>query len=65
MVKNGVVIIDIGMGRLNGKICGDVDFEKVKSNNFNDRGEWNIYQTINCKIMTSNVPGFEDVVRPA
>ena len=31
MVKDGVVIIDVGMNRLeNGKLCGDVDFENVK-----------------------------------
>jgi len=30
MIKKGVVIIDIGMGKLNGKICGDVDFKDVK-----------------------------------
>ncbi|MEO2068507.1 MAG: bifunctional methylenetetrahydrofolate dehydrogenase/methenyltetrahydrofolate cyclohydrolase FolD [Desulfurobacteriaceae bacterium] len=30
MVKEGVVIIDIGISRVNGKIVGDVDFENVK-----------------------------------
>lgn len=31
MVKDGVVVVDVGMNRLsNGKLCGDVDFEKVK-----------------------------------
>lgn len=31
MVKEGVVVIDIGMNRdENGKLCGDVDFENVK-----------------------------------
>jgi methylenetetrahydrofolate dehydrogenase (NADP+)/methenyltetrahydrofolate cyclohydrolase len=30
MVKEGVVVIDIGISRVNGKIVGDVDFEKVK-----------------------------------
>lgn len=31
MVKDGVVIIDVGMNRLeNGKLCGDVDFENVE-----------------------------------
>ena len=30
MVKDGVVIIDVGINRVNGKICGDVDFQGVK-----------------------------------
>ncbi len=31
MVKSGAVVIDVGMDRdENGKLCGDVDFEKVK-----------------------------------
>lgn len=31
MVKEGAVVIDIGMNRdKNGKLCGDVDYEKVK-----------------------------------
>ncbi len=30
MVKEGVVVVDIGISRLNGKIVGDVDFENVK-----------------------------------
>lgn len=30
MVKEGAVIIDVGISRKNGKLCGDVDFEKVK-----------------------------------
>ena len=31
MVKEGAVVIDIGMNRdVNGKLCGDVDFENVK-----------------------------------
>ncbi len=31
MVKDGVIVIDIGMNRdENGKLCGDVDFENVK-----------------------------------
>lgn len=31
MVKEGAVVIDVGMNRdENGKLCGDVDFEKVK-----------------------------------
>ncbi len=30
MVKEGAVVIDVGMNRNNGKLCGDVDFEGVK-----------------------------------
>lgn len=30
MVKDGAVVIDVGMNRDNGKLCGDVDFEAVK-----------------------------------
>ncbi len=30
MVKAGAVVIDIGMSRVDGKLCGDVDFEAVK-----------------------------------
>ena len=31
MVKQGAVVIDVGMNRdENGKLCGDVDFEAVK-----------------------------------
>ncbi len=31
MVKDGAVVIDVGMNRdVNGKLCGDVDFETVK-----------------------------------
>lgn len=29
MVKDGAVVIDVGMNRENGKLCGDVDFEAV------------------------------------
>ncbi len=29
-VKTGAVIIDVGMDRIDGKLCGDVDFESVK-----------------------------------
>lgn len=29
MVKPGVVILDVGINRVDGKICGDVDFENV------------------------------------
>ena len=30
MVKPGAVVIDVGMNRVDGKLCGDVDFEGVK-----------------------------------
>ena len=30
MIKEGAVVIDVGMNRENGKLCGDVDFESVK-----------------------------------
>ncbi len=30
MVKKGAGIIDVGISRINGKLCGDVDFESVK-----------------------------------
>ncbi len=30
MVKEGVIIVDVGINRVNGKIVGDVDFENVK-----------------------------------
>ena len=30
MVKPGAVVIDVGMNRKDGKLCGDVDFESVK-----------------------------------
>lgn len=30
MVKDGAVVIDVGMNRVDGKLCGDVDFENVK-----------------------------------
>ncbi len=30
MVKKGAVVIDIGINRVDGKLCGDVDFENVK-----------------------------------
>lgn len=30
MVKPGAIVIDVGMNREEGKLCGDVDFEKVK-----------------------------------
>lgn len=30
MVKEGAVVIDVGTSRVDGKLCGDVDFEEVK-----------------------------------
>lgn len=30
MVKPGAVVIDVGMNRVDGKLCGDVDFDNVK-----------------------------------
>lgn len=30
MIKDGAVVIDVGMNRDEGKLCGDVDFENVK-----------------------------------
>jgi len=30
MVKEGAVVIDVGMNRIDGRLCGDVDFENVK-----------------------------------
>lgn len=30
MVKDGAVVIDVGMNRENGKLCGDVDYDTVK-----------------------------------
>ena len=30
MVKDGVVVVDVGMNHVNGKLVGDVDFENVK-----------------------------------
>ena len=29
MVKDGAVVIDVGMNRVDGKLCGDVDFDEV------------------------------------
>ena len=31
MVKDGAVVIDVGMNRLDGKLCGDVDFDNVST----------------------------------
>lgn len=30
MVKPGAIVVDVGMNRVDGKLCGDVDFESVK-----------------------------------
>ena len=30
MVKEGAIVIDVGINRVDGKVCGDVDFEHVK-----------------------------------
>ena len=30
MVKNGAVVVDVGINRVDGKLCGDVDFHAVK-----------------------------------
>ena len=30
-VKQGAVVIDVGINRVDGKLCGDVDFENVKN----------------------------------
>lgn len=30
MVKPGVVVVDVGINRVDGKLCGDVDFDSVK-----------------------------------
>jgi methylenetetrahydrofolate dehydrogenase (NADP+)/methenyltetrahydrofolate cyclohydrolase len=30
MVKDGAIVVDVGINRVNGKIYGDVDFEGVK-----------------------------------
>ncbi len=34
-VKEGAVVIDVGINRVDGKLCGDVDFETVK-----DKASW-------------------------
>ena len=32
MVKEGAIVIDVGINRnLEGKVCGDVDFENIKN----------------------------------
>ena len=30
MVKEGAIVIDVGINRVDGKVCGDVDFENVE-----------------------------------
>ena len=30
MVKPGAIVIDVGINRVDGKVCGDVDFERVR-----------------------------------
>lgn len=35
MVKEGAVVIDVGINRVDGRLCGDVDFEHVK-----DKASW-------------------------
>lgn len=30
MVKEGAAVLDVGINRVDGKLCGDVDFEHVK-----------------------------------
>ncbi len=30
MIKDGAVVVDVGMNRVDGKLCGDVDFESCK-----------------------------------
>lgn len=30
MVKDGAIVIDVGINRVDGKVCGDVDFENVE-----------------------------------
>ena len=30
MVKEGAAVLDVGINRVDGKLCGDVDFETVK-----------------------------------
>ena len=29
-IKPGAVVIDVGINRVDGKLCGDVDFDRVK-----------------------------------
>lgn len=30
MVKDGAIVIDVGINRVDGKLCGDVDFDSVE-----------------------------------
>ena len=30
MVKDGVIVVDVGINRVNGNLVGDVDFDAVK-----------------------------------
>ena len=30
MIKPGAVVIDVGINRVNGKLCGDVEFNEAK-----------------------------------
>ena len=30
-IKDGAIVIDVGINRIDGKLCGDVDFEDVLS----------------------------------
>lgn len=30
MVKEGAAVVDVGINRVDGKLCGDVDFESVR-----------------------------------
>ena len=30
MVKPGAIVVDVGINRVEGKVCGDVDYETVK-----------------------------------
>ncbi len=30
MVKEGAIVIDVGINRVDGKLCGDVDFQSVE-----------------------------------
>ena len=30
MIKEGAIVIDVGINRVDGKLCGDVDFESVE-----------------------------------
>ena len=34
MIKDGVILIDVGINRIDGKLCGDIDFECAKKASF-------------------------------